>query len=290
MTITKDLIEQFKQWVFSHSSEDTAVSYAYKVSQYCLGMSVIEMNTPQFFSKTVLNLKSRDLGLSTIGNYVASFKKFLRFMEIFHSLELINLDVIKCQRPQKREVAFLEKEEVQKIRDVSRENLSDLLDHALFEFYLHTGCRVSEGVSLDWENIDFEKGEVEVIGKGTKPRIVFMGEAVYWIRKYLEARKDSSRPLFVNQYGGRLRRCNVHLRIRKLGRKANLGRSIHPHILRATYCTYLILGGTDPKTVQQLMGHEDLETTLRYYFAVTRNHMKEAHLSLEKYLKSPVGC
>lgn len=293
MTITKDLIEQFKQWVFSHSAADTSRSYAYYVSEFCLGKDLVLVNSPKFLMDLATRSRDKGLALNTIGNYTAGVKKFLRYMELFHSAVIFDLDKVKCKHPAIPEVDFLEKPEIQKIRDIIREDLSDLLDHALFEFYLNTGCRVSEGVALDWPDIDFEKGEVRVIGKGVKPRYVFLGESSYWLQKYLAERKNTDRPLFLSQYGTRLRRENVHVRIRKMGRKAKtnsyLGRSVHPHLLRATFCTYLIKSGVDPKIAQNLMGHKDLETTLRYYYAVIPEDMKEAHQSLQRYLKSPVG-
>lgn len=289
MTITKDLIEQFKQWVFSISAADTANSYAHYVSHFCLGRELAVVNTPRFLIDIAIVSKDKGLALNTIGNYTAGVKKFLKYMELVHEVTLFDLDKIKCQRPAKREVAFLEKEEIQKIRDLTIENLSDLLDHALFEFYLNSGCRVSEGVALDWREVDFQKGEVRVIGKGSKPRVVFIGDSAFWLQRYLSERKNTDRSLFLTQYATRIQRANVHQRIRNLGRKANLNRSIHPHILRATFCTYLIKSGVDPKTAQELMGHEDLETTLRYYYAVTKDDMKDAHSKLQQYLKTPAG-
>lgn len=231
MTITKDLIEQFKQWVFSHSSEYTAWSYSHFVTHFCLGKDVALVNTPRFLMDLATTSRDKGLSLSTIGGYTAGVKKFLRYIELFHGVEIFDIDKIRCKRPGKREVAFLEKSEIQKIRDVTRNTLSDLLDHALFEFYLNTGCRASEGVALDWRDLDFERGEVRVVGKGNKPRVVFLGESSWWLQKYLSARKNTNSPLFLNQYGGRLHRQMVFRRIKWLGEKAKLQRSIHPHIL-----------------------------------------------------------
>jgi integrase/recombinase XerD len=287
MTITKDLIEQFKQYVFSHSSEDTALSYSAEVRQFSLGRDVAVVNAPQFFFDLMLRTKNKGLALETISKYVAAHKKFLRFMEQFHGLKLFNLDNIKCKHPGKREVNYLEKHEVERIRSLPVNGWSERLDRALFEFYLNTGCRVSEGVSLDREHL--KSGEVEVLGKGNKVRSVFLGDSAVPIQRYLDRRTDDNMALFINQYGERLRRFNVFKRIRALGERAGLNRPIHPHLLRATFCTYLIRAGTDPKTVQELMGHEDLETTLRYYYAVTKEGMKEAHQRLQQYLQTPSG-
>lgn len=289
MIITKELIEGFKQWVFSHLAADTAWSYAHYVTALCLGRNVDAVNTPGFLMGIAVQGQAEGWALSTIGNYTAGVKKFLKYMELFHGVEIFDLDKVKCKRPPKRDVNFLERNEVEKIRGCVRPGLSDLLDHSLFEFYLHTGCRASEGISLDWQDLDFERGEARVIGKGNKPRIVFLGGAGEVIQKYLAERKNTARPLFLTQYGTRLRRLSVHKRIRNLGMRAKLDRLIHPHLLRATFCTYLIRAGTDPKTVQELMGHEDLETTLRYYYAVTKDGMKEAHQNLEKYLRTALA-
>jgi site-specific recombinase XerD len=155
--------------------------------------------------------------------------------------------------------------------------ITQLRDRALFEFLLDTGCRISEVLGIDWTTIDLEKGEVKIMGKGSKQRTVFLNESKEWILEYLEHRGSDAKALFLSQYKVRpLNRGNAAVAIRELGKKAGIKQVVHPHLVRHTFGTYLIWAGVNPRTVQDMMGHSYLETTLRYYSAVTKEHMKQA--------------
>ena len=112
-----------------------------------------------------------------------------------------------------------------------------------------------------------------------------MGVSKDWISEYLERRGSDLNYLFLSQYKQRsLNRGNAAVAIRELGQKAGLTKKVHPHLLRHTFGTYLIWAGVDPRTVQEMMGHDDLETTLKYYSAVTQERMKQAHSDLGNFI------
>ncbi len=285
--ITERVVQEFEKWISLSLSIDTARSYGSTLRAYCLGKKIEFINRRDFFVEFSELLKNKGLGLGTISRHTFAVKKFLIFLREKHDFSIINLDVIKCRKPKVKNPIYLEKSEIAKIRSLPTQTKMELRDRTLFEFLLYTGCRVSEAINLEWANIDFDKGEVEVLGKGNKKRIVFLNGSKQWLLDYLNKRGNDSKYLFLNQYGRPLPRGYATLAIRNLGKRAALGKKIHPHILRHTFGTYLIWAGVDPRTVQEMMGHDDLETTLKYYSAVTQERMRQAHTELGNFIGNP---
>jgi len=148
----------------------------------------------------------------------------------------------------------------------------------LTEVLLGTGMRISEALQLDRDGIDFGKREAKIIGKGRKERTVFFSErAIQWIKYYLEARADSEKPLFVTNQMTRLRREDISKLFRRQAEKAGINKKITPHILRHTAATNLLFNGCPIAHVKEILGHERLETTCKYYLGVDKTKAKEAH-------------
>jgi site-specific recombinase XerD len=138
---------------------------------------------------------------------------------------------------------------------------------------LTTGMRRSEAVAITLEDIDLENGQLLVHGKGSKERTVpLTQEATEAIRHYLKhRRKTNCQRLFVSQTGEPIQGRIVNRILNRVLEKARLtGRGITPHTLRHTFATHLIRNGTDIRTVQELLGHSDIQTTARYLHSDTR--------------------
>jgi site-specific recombinase XerD len=286
--IDKRLIEEFQNWILSSCSADTVRSYGATLSAYCLGKKTETINRKDFFVELAELLRRKGATLGTISRHTFAVKKFLNFLNEKYDMPVINLSVIKCRKAPAHNPTYLEKHEIDAIRSLPIRTIRELRDRTLFEFLLYTGCRISEALGIDPAKIDFNQGEVEVLGKGNKKRIVFLNDSKDWILKYLNDRGDKNpKHLFLNQYGGKLTRCYGTVAIRELGKRAELTKKIHPHILQHTFGTYAIWSGTDPRTVQEMMGHDDLETTLKYYSAVTQDRMREANVKLGDFIASP---
>jgi site-specific recombinase XerD len=287
LKINKALIKEFQNWILSSCSDDTVRSYGATLSAYCLNKKTDHINRKDFFVELNDLLRRKGASLGTISRHTFAVKKFLNFLNEKYEISIINLAVIKCRKAPARNPTYLEKNEIAAIRQLPVRTMMELRDRTLFEFLLYTGCRISEALGIDIPNIDFNKGEVEVLGKGNKKRIVFLNNSKEWILEYLKKRGDNSKHLFLNQYGKKLTRCYGTVSIRNLGKKAELTKKIHPHILRHTFGTYLIWAGVDPRTVQEMMGHDDLETTLKYYSAVTQERMRQAHADFGNFIGNP---
>ena len=154
-----------------------------------------------------------------------------------------------------------------------------LRDRAIVETLYATGARISELVGLDRRDLDLHDGLVRVFGKGSKERIVPIGEqASAWITRYQatarrELLKDRAAPrLFVNARGGPLSRVGFWKILKQYGRAAGLPRTVSPHVLRHSFATHLLERGADLRAIQLMLGHADLSTTQIY------THVLEARL------------
>ena len=156
-------------------------------------------------------------------------------------------------------------------------------DRAMFEVLYASGLRVSELVGLKVFEVNLEAGVVRVMGKGSKERLVPLGEeAVDWVRNYSkEARieilkKAGSDHLFVTSRGAGMTRQAFWQNIKRYGARAVPGKHFSPHVLRHAFATHLINHGADLRVVQMLLGHADISTT-QIYTHVARERMKQLH-------------
>lgn len=141
-------------------------------------------------------------------------------------------------------------------------------DRALVEFFYSTACRVSEAVSVDVADIDFTKGELVVLGKGSKYRTVYLNaKSILAITTYLNDRGPSSDgSLFCSERRPhkRIQKRAIEDRIKTIGERAGLNRSLFPHLIRHTFATDGLNKGMDLTEVQQVLGHANINTTLTY--------------------------
>ena len=159
-------------------------------------------------------------------------------------------------------------------------------DRALFELVYSSGLRVSEAVALDRSRLYLEQACVRLLGKGSRERIVPLGEpAVAWLGRYLsEARPRLRRrstaaapatdAVFLNQRGGRLSRKGIWKRFHAVSLAAGLQAKVHT--LRHSFATHLLAGGADLRSVQELLGHADITTT-QIYTHVEREDLRQQH-------------
>lgn len=158
-----------------------------------------------------------------------------------------------------------------------------LRDRAIMELLYASGLRVSELVALNLEQVNIHTHELRVWGKGSKERIVLMGEpAANSLSDYLSqgrpellGRKKSS-TLFVNRYGERLSGRMVQKRLLKHAGSAGIKKRVHPHVLRHTFATHMLDGGADLRVVQELLGHSQLSST-QIYTHVTKAQAKRVY-------------
>lgn len=162
--------------------------------------------------------------------------------------------------------------------ELMRDECEGIRDLAIIDLLASTGMRVGELVKLNKKDIDFQNRECIVLGKGNKQRkAYFDARTKLHLKKYIDFRKDDNEALFVSLQKpyNRLQISGVEIRLRELGNRLNIDK-VHPHKFRRTLATAAIDKGMPIEQVQQLLGHQSIDTTLQYSM-VNQNNVKESH-------------
>ena len=225
-------------------------------------------------------MMERGAGGARIGSVVYAMRSFLSYCRNFLKLKTLDPKQIRPPKRFKREVIFLTKEEIDKfIATINTDTWNGLRFRALVEVLLGTGMRIGEAMSLNRKNIDWEKREAKIIGKGNKERRIFFTQrSLDWLRKYLEKREDTHEAVFVTKApANRLHRDDIWRFFGRHRRLARIDKKLTPHILRHTVATNLVFNGCPIVHVKEILGHERLDTTCKYYLGVDKEKAKKAH-------------
>jgi integrase/recombinase XerD len=222
----------------------------------------------------------RGVGQARICSVVFAVRSFLTYCRDFLKLPVLNPKQIRPPKRARREVLFLTKEEIETFLgtiDVSR--MKDLRFRAIVETILGTGMRISEVLSLNRKDINWKKKEAKIVGNGNKERRVFFTDrALEWIRRYLERRHDMCEAVFVtNGEPRRLTPGDMWRFFKRHREKAKITKKLTPHILKHSVATNLIFNGCPIVHVKEILGHERLDTTCKYYLGVDKELAKKAH-------------
>jgi site-specific recombinase XerD len=198
-------------------------------------------------------------------------------------------EMIELGKQKEREIKFLSTEELHRIFDsVDTSEEPGLRDRAILEVLFSTGLRVSELAGLNKEDINIDRGEFSVLGKGRKLRIVFLSEhAKTRLKEYLEKRGDPYSALFIRYSGPkpeegltpekmRLSVRSVERLVDKYRKLAGIVKHFSPHALRHSFATDLLEQGADLRSVQEMLGHKNVSTT-QVYTHVTNPRLREIH-------------
>jgi site-specific recombinase XerD len=235
------------------------------------------------------DVQGRSLKKVTQNYYVIALRSFLRYL-IKNDINTLEPSKIDLPRTESRSLKFLEREQVDRLvsqPDTSRED--GMRDRAIMELLFSTGLRVSELAKLNHAQINFERREFGVIGKGGKSRIVFISDrASDWVQRYLAMRKDRFKPLFIRysrdvieEDGGEKMRLSVRSIeriIKKYVRSARLPVDATVHTMRHSFATDLLTNGADIRSVQEMLGHKNIATT-QIYTHITNKQLREVHKS-----------
>jgi integrase/recombinase XerD len=217
---------------------------------------------------------------TTIAGVVYAVRSFLLYCANFLKLKVLNPKQIRPPKRYKREVVFLTKEEIEVfINTINLKNWSEFRFRVLVEVLLGTGMRIGEVLSLNRKTINWEKREAKIVGKGNKERTVFFTQrSLDWISKLLERRKDTHEAIFVTRAPvARLDRNDIWRFFDRHRKLAKIDKKLTPHILRHTVATNLIFNGCPIVHVKEILGHERLDTTCKYYLGVDKALAKKAH-------------
>jgi site-specific recombinase XerD len=231
--------------------------------------------------------KGMTLKRVTQNYYVIALRSFLRFL-IKNDHKTLEPSKIDLPKTESRSIKFLDRDHIDRMAtacDTSKEE--GIRDRAILELLFSTGLRVSELVNLNRDQINLDRKEFGVIGKGGRARVVFVSErAADWIKRYLEKREDTFKPLFI-RYSGKVSEENNGERMRitprsierivkKYVRKSGIPVDATVHTLRHSFATDLLSNGADLRSVQEMLGHKNIATT-QIYTHITNKQLREVH-------------
>lgn len=223
---------------------------------------------------------------ASIARKLSAIRSFYRYLLRERIMSTSPLATTSSPKLDRRLPSFLTIEEIKRLLEApDLSTPQGQRDRALMELLYASGLRVSELVNLNLGQIDLDSGEIRVMGKGSKERVVLMGKpAAKALHIYLSQGrpkllgKKGDNALFLNRYGERLIERTVQRILEKYASLVGIDKRVHPHMLRHTFATHLLDGGADLRVVQELLGHANLTST-QIYTHITKSQARKVYLS-----------
>jgi integrase/recombinase XerD len=212
------------------------------------------------------HLDDNSYSIYSVVRKISSIKSFYNYLSE-ESIYEINLDI---ERPKfyKKLPHVLNIDEVDKLLDIELNTPFDYRNKAMLELMYATGLRVSELIDLTYQNIDLDKKIVRCFGKGNKERIVPVGDiAIKYLKVYLDEYRHTLMKrtlcdnLFLNNHGKKMTRQGFFKMLKKQADLKGIKENITPHMLRHSFATHLLNNGADLRSIQLMLGHENISTT-----------------------------
>jgi site-specific recombinase XerD len=231
--------------------------------------------------------KGGSLSRRTQGYHAIALRSFLKWL-IKNDYPVMSPEKIDLPKIGERQIKFLTGSQVDRLLNApSLSTIQGKRDKAILEVLFSTGLRVSELTRLNRDQIDLERREFGIVGKGGRSRVVFLSSrSAEWLKKYLNSRDDHFKPLFIRHKGKiepatpdekmRLTPRSVQRLVKKYVRKIKLEVDATVHSLRHAFATDLLMAGADLRSVQEMLGHKNVSTT-QIYTHITNKQLREVH-------------
>jgi integrase/recombinase XerD len=270
-------------------ARNTIDAYHRDLRKFGMYLKKLEITDParitrQHITGFLAHLAQQKLSAASTARCLASLRGFYRFLTRERLIEKNPLSNLETPRAWVRIPKTLSQKEIERLLEEAIESRPEIQrDGAMIELLYATGLRVSELVSLEVGQLNLAVGYVLVSGKGSKQRVVPIGEvARRRVASYLEIarpallKQKASGSLFVSRRGCRLTRQGFWKMLRAKSAKAGIDKPIHPHMLRHSFATHLLEHGADLRSVQAMLGHARISTTQIYTY-VERERLKKLH-------------
>jgi integrase/recombinase XerD len=290
------ILEQYLQFIKFEKglSENSVISYKNDLERYllflntALGIKDLAGVTLQHIEQYLQELSAMKLAARTVARNISSIRSFHEFAVVENYAKANPASLIDLPQQTKKLPTVLTPDEVERILEVpNRETDVGIRGAAILETLYATGMRVSELTALELDSLFFEIGFIRVLGKGSKERLVPVGEiAQAALERYIEVVrpkfKNDENPqkarnrIFLNQRGGPLSRMSVWNIVNEAAQRAGIEKNVYPHIFRHSFATHLLEGGADLRAVQEMLGHSSIITTEIYTY-VDRSLFQQVH-------------
>lgn len=295
MTLQKLLIEFLEYLELERSrSQKTIENYHHYLKRF-LDWSKISrpeqitndlMHSYRLHLNRLTDEKGATLKRSTQNYHLIAIRSFLKYLSK-RDVKSLASEKIEIGKNPSHEIEFLDGSEVDRLlKAADAKDLKSLRDRAILELLFSAGLRVSELIQTNREQMNLERQEFSVTGKGDKIRIVFISDtAKKAIEEYLTKRQDIDPALFIrfsnkkateNQQTKRLTSRSIQRIVKFYAAKAGIVKDVHPHTLRHSFATDLLSNGADIRSVQSMLGHSSITTT-QIYTHITNQQLKDIH-------------
>lgn len=209
--------------------------------------------------------------VSTVNRHISSLKSFFNYLVDESIIKVSPMEEVSSLKKTKKLPKYLSISEVNKLLNIPLNSEFDYRNKAMLELMYATGLRVSELVSIEYSNIDFENSIIRINGKGKKERIIPLGEvASYYLKVYLSdyrsklLKRNTYNQVFLNNHGKPITRQGFNYILENIRELTGIEKEITPHVLRHSFATHLLEGGADIRSIQEMLGHENISTTNIY--------------------------
>ncbi len=280
-TLDEDLIEYIKYLVMEKKlSENSVYSYYNDLIEISLNLNknLRNLNSKEI-KKYINSLNKSD---RSVAHTITVLKSFYNFLIINDKIKINPMNLITSPKLSKKIPKVLNIEEINKLLNIKLENEFDYRNKAMLELMYACGLRVSEIVELKLNDIDFVNSVVKVFGKGSKERIIPIGDyAIAALQIYIDhyrsilLKNKLSDYLFINSQGNKISRVGFFKMLKNLALKEGIKRDFSPHTLRHSFATHLLDSGADLRSIQELLGHSSISTTQIYTHVSKENIRKD---------------
>ena len=267
-------IDEFLEYLLidKHYSQNTIDSYKNDLVKFFdfINKSLLNINKDDV-KKYLKKLSENNLDERSIARNISALKSFYKFFMIQKKIQDNPLDAISQPKLGKKLPNTLSEDEVDKLLDIDLVDNYAYRNKAMLELLYATGLRVSELVNLKVYDINLEEAIIKTMGKGSKERIIPLGDyALSALRIYIEEyrsslfKKEINDYLFLNNHGKKMTRQGFFKIIKKIAYEKGISKEISPHTLRHSFATHMLKHGADLRIIQELLGHSDVSTTQIY--------------------------
>jgi integrase/recombinase XerD len=270
-------------------ARNTTASYHSDLTQFATsvwaaGCSAWKSITPANVSEWIYQLAKREFAASSLSRKLTAVRGFARYLLKEGVCKKDFTELVEGPKARRKVPSSLSQKDVDRLLLAPDESTPHgLRDRAILELFYSSGLRVSEMSGLRIQQIDMEQGFIRVFGKGSKERIVPVGErARSTVDRYLNAARPrfvksrTGSALFLSERGQPISRKTIWVIVKQYAKKAGISQPVKPHILRHSFATHLLTGGADLRAIQEMLGHADISTT-QIYTAVEGKRLVDQH-------------
>ncbi len=232
----------------------------------------------------LLKLKNEGKAAATVNRKLASIRAFFNYLQARGEISANPALHIKSPKIERKTLEYLTVEEMDRLLSIPDDSVKGIRDKAMLELLYATGIRVTELIEANLEDINMRMGFITCAGEQSKARIIPIGRParaaletyVYDARDKLLKGQKEEKALFLNYYGNRMTRQGLWKILKAYARRGDLEHKLTPNTIRNSFAVHMLQNGADLKSLQNLLGHEDISAT-EIYLSATKNRIKDVY-------------